>query len=116
MEKEKIMQTINDLQSQYENVHIHMEGKCYTFDVWGSTNNTNNTTNEWTKNIVYTDEDYLVIKNVLHGVVMDERDNIFLDGIITSSIAVAPSSHWEDGTVMYFWHLDGSKTILDFFN
>lgn len=116
MEKEKIAQTINDLQSTYENVHIHMESKCCTFDVWGSTNNTNNTTNEWTKNIVYTDEDYLVIKNVLHGVVMDERDNIFLDGIITSSIAVAPSSHWEDGTVMRFWHLDGSKTILDFFN
>ena len=83
---------------------------------WGSTNNTNNTTNEWSKNIVYTDEDYLVVKNVLHGVVMDERDNIYLNSIITSSITVAPSSHWEDGTVMYFWHLDGSKTILDFFN
>ena len=55
MEKEKIMQTINDLQSTYENVHIHREARCCTFDIWGSTNNVNNTTKEWTKNIIYTD-------------------------------------------------------------
>lgn len=116
MEKEKIMQTINDLQSQYENVHIHMEGKCCTFDVWGSTNNTNNTTNEWTKNIVYMDTNVLLIKNVLHGVVMDERDFIFLDGIVLSSVKVKPSVYWEDGMFMSFSHEDGSKTILDFFN
>lgn len=116
MTNEEIKQTINNLQTQYENVHIHRESNCCTFDVWGSTNNVNNTTNEWTKNIIYTNEDVLCIKNVLHGVVMDERDNIFLDGIITSSIAVSPSSHWEDGMVIRFWHLDGSKTILDFFN
>lgn len=116
MINEEIKQTINNLQTQYENVHIHRESNCCAFDVWGSTNNTNNTTNEWTKNIVYTDEDCLIVKNVLHGVVMDERDNIFLDGIITSSIAVSSSSHWEDGMVIRFWHLDGSKTILDFFN
>ena len=93
MEKEKIMQTINDLQSQYENVHIHMEGKCCTFDIWGSTNNTNK-----------------------HGVVMDERDFIFLDGIVPSSVKVKPSVYWEDGVFMSFSHEDGSKTILDFFN
>lgn len=116
MTNEEIKQTINNLQTQYENVHIHRESNCCTFDVWGSTNNVNNTTNEWTKHIIYTNEDVLCIKNVLHGVVMDERDNIFLDGIITSSIAVSPSSHWEDGMVICFWHLDGSKTILDFFN
>ena len=116
MEKEKIMQTINDLQSTYENVHIHRESECCTFDIYGSTNNVNNTTNEWTKNIIYTDEEYLVIKNVLHGVVMDERDDIYLHGIIPSSIAIAPSNYWEDGMVIRFWHKDGSETILDFFN
>ena len=116
MEKEKIIQIINDLQSQYENVHIHRESDYCVFNIWGSTNHTNNTINEWTKNIVYTDEEYLVIKNVLHGVVMDERDDIYLHGIIPSSIAIAPSNYWEDGMVIRFWHKDGSKTILDFFN
>lgn len=116
MEKEKIAQTINDLQSTYENVHIHMESKCCTFDVWGSINNTNNTTNEWTKNIVYMDTNVLLIKNVLHGVVMDERDSIFLDGIVSSSVKVKSSVYWEDDMFMSFSHEDGSKTILDFFN
>lgn len=116
MEKEKIMQTINDLQSTYENVHIHRESECCTFDIYGSTNNVNNTINEWTKNIIYTDEEYLVIKNVLHGVVMDERDDIYLYGIIPSSITIAPSNYWEDGMIIRFCHLDGSKTTLDFFN
>lgn len=116
MEKEKIMQTINDLQSTYENVHIRREAKCCTFDIWGSTNNVNNTTNEWTKNIVYTDENWLIIKNVLHGVVMDERDDIYLYGIVLSSITVVPSNYWEDGMVICFEHEDGSKTTLDFFN
>ena len=116
MEKEKIMQTINDLQSTYENVHIRREAKCCTFDIYGSTNNVNNTTNEWTKNIVYTDENWLIIKNVLHGVVMDERDFIFLDGIVPSSVKVKSSVYWEDGMFMSFSHEDGSKTILDFFN
>lgn len=116
MEKEKIKQTINDLQSQYENVHIRMEGRCCTFDIYGSTNNVNNTTNEWTKNIIYTDEEWLVIKNVLHGVVMDARDDIYLYDIITSSIVVEPSIYWEDGTFISFMHKDGTKTILDFFN
>lgn len=116
MEKEKIMQTINDLQSTYENVHIRREAKCCTFDIWGSTNNVNNTTNEWTKNIIYTDDDVLCIKNVLHGVVMDERDNICLGGIDTSSISIEPSVFWEDGMNMDFLHEDGSVTYLDFFN
>jgi hypothetical protein len=116
MEKEKIMQTINDLQSTYENVHIHIESRCCVFDIWGSTNNTNNTVNEWTKNIVYTDDGVLCIKNVLHGVVMDERDNICLNGIITSSINVEPSIYWEDGMYMDFLQEDGSMTFLDFFN
>ena len=116
MEKEKIMQTINDLQSQYENVHIRMKSKSCTFDIYGSTNNTNNTTNEWTKNIVYTNDNVLCIKNVSHGVVMDARDAIYLYDIIPSSITIAPSNYWEDGMIICFWHLDGSKTILDFFN
>lgn len=116
MEKEKIKQIINDLQSQYENVHIRMEGKCCTFDIWGSTNNVNNTTNEWTKNIIYTDEDHLIIKNVLHGVVMDTRDDIYLYGIIISAITIGSSIYWEDGTFISFIHEDGSKTVLDFFN
>lgn len=116
MEKEKVRQYINDFQSQYENVHIHRVGKYCTFDIWGSTNNVNNTTNEWTKNIIYTDDDVLCIKNVLHGVVMDERDNICLGGIDTSSISIEPSTYWEDGMSINFLHEDCSVTFLDFFN
>lgn len=116
MTNEEIKQTINNLQTQYENVHIHRESNCCTFDVWGSTNNVNNTTNEWTKNIIYTNEDVLCIKNVLHGVVMDERDNIYIYNIKVSSVSIRSSDYWEDGMVMEFLHKDGTTTRLEFFN